>query len=168
MRDLKRHNAKLPAYMLLQENDFDIFVPMTWRLVTRHGVKQKVERPVIQDLLFVHTTRHELDPIVEETNTLQYRFMRNQNRAPMTVSQQEMERFIYAVKATDSPQYFAPEEITPKMYGRRIRIVGGALDGYEGCLITRRGSKVKRLLIELKDICAVGVVVNPEFIQLLK
>ena len=53
------------------------------------------------------------------------------------------------------------------MYRRRIRIVGGTLDGYEGRLLTTRGSKVRRLLVELKGFLAVGVEVNPEYIKLL-
>jgi hypothetical protein len=58
-----------------------------------------------------------------------------------------------------------PEEITPQMYGRPIHIVGGPLDGYEGNLLTMRGSKVKRLLVELKGFLSVGVEVTPEYIQ---
>lgn len=63
------------------------------------------------------------------------------------------------------PKYYLPEEITPEMLNRRIRIVGGPLDGYEGTLITVRGSKVKRLLVDLPGILSVGVEVKPEFIQ---
>ena len=57
------------------------------------------------------------------------------------------------------------EEITPEMLNRPIRIVGGPLDGYEGTLITTRGSKVKRLLVEIPQLLSVGVEVNPEYIQ---
>ena len=46
-------------------------------------------------------------------------------------------------------KYYLPEEITPEMHNRPIRIVGGPLDGYEGTLLTTRGSKVKRLLVEI-------------------
>ena len=53
------------------------------------------------------------------------------------------------------------------MYGRRIRIVGGPLDGYEGSLITTRGSRVKRLLVELPRLLAVGVEVSPEYVQVV-
>lgn len=53
------------------------------------------------------------------------------------------------------------------MFGHKIRIVGGPLDGYEGYLQTVRGSKVKRLLIELDNYLAVSVEVLPEFIQLI-
>ena len=142
MRDLKRTNAKLPAYKLLD------------------GKK-------MEDLLFVHETRKNLDAVVKKTPTLQFRWLRNTWREPMVVVDADMERFIRAVNATESPKYYLPEEITPAMYGRRIRIVGGPLNEYEGSLLTTRGSKVKRLLVELKGFLAVGVEVDPEYIQLI-
>ena len=54
------------------------------------------------------------------------------------------------------------------MYGRKIRIIGGLLNGYEGFLLTTRGSKTKRLLVNLQGLLAVGVEVNPDYIQLLE
>lgn len=126
------------------------------------------EVPVICDLLFVHTDRESLDPIVAKTETLQYRFLRNCNRAPMTVPDKEMDMFIAAVNSSSAPRYYLPQEITPEMYGRKIRIIGGPLDGYEGNLITARGSKIKRILVELPNLFAVGVEVNPEYIELIR
>lgn len=167
MRDLKRANAKQPAYMLLREKKMEVFVPMKWHLVTRKGIRVREEVPFIQDLLFVHEAQTNLDAIVEKTPTLQYRWLRNTWREPMTVADADMERFIRAVSVSESPKYYLPEEITPAMYGRKIRIVGGPLNGYEGGLLTTRGSKVKRLLVELKGFLAVGVEVNPEYIQLI-
>lgn len=167
MRDLKRANAKQPAYRLLREKSVEVFVPMRWRIVTRRGVRIREEVPFIWDLLFVHDAQEALDAIVETVPTLQYRWLRGTWRKPMTVSDADMERFICAVNATDSPRYYLPEEVTQAMCGRRIRIIGGPLDGYEGGLLTVRGSKVKRLLVELKGFLAVGVEVSPEFIQLI-
>lgn len=136
--------------------------------VANHFAKDKKVRekvPVIQDLLFVYDSRRHLDSIVERTKTLQYRWLRNTFREPMTVSDLEMDRFIQAVSSSDSPKYYLPEEITPQMCGRKIRIIGGSLNGYEGCLLKIRGSKIKRLLVELKGYLAVAVEVLPEYIQ---
>lgn len=36
MRDLKRVNAKLPAYKLLRNSEFEVFTPMKWRLVKKN------------------------------------------------------------------------------------------------------------------------------------
>ena len=121
MRDLKRTNAKLPAYKLLDGKKMEVFVPMKWHLVTRKGVRVREEVPFIQDLLFVHETRKNLDAVVKKTPTLQFRWLRNTWREPMVVVDADMERFIRAVNATESPKYYLPEEITPAMYGRRIR-----------------------------------------------
>lgn len=87
----------------------------------------------------------------------------------MTVADTDMERFINAVNASEFPQYYLPEEVTPAMYGtQNPGIIGGTLDGYEGRLMTTRGSKVKRLLVELKGFLAVGVEVNPEYIRIVR
>ena len=167
LRDLKRANAKQHAYEYLKEKNLEVFTPMKWRLTVKGGKRIRQELPCITDLLFVHDCRENLDPIIELVPTIQYRWLRNKWREPMTVSDAEMKRFIHAVSVSTSPKYYLPEEITPSMHNRRIRIVGGPLDGYEGTLLTTRGSKVKRLLVELPDLLTVGVEVNPEFIQLI-
>ena len=167
LRDLKRANAKHLAYQVFLENDIEVFTPKKWKLSVVKGKKVRREVPCIPDLLFVHDSRERIDPIVDVVSTIQYRWLRHKWREPMTVPEAEMARFIQAVSATESPKYFLPEEITPDMKSRPIRIVGGILDGYEGTLLTTRGSKVRRLLVELPGLLGVGVEVEPDYIQLL-
>ena len=106
-----------------------------------------------------------MDPIVEEISTLQYRYLRGGYRKPMTVGHAEMNRFIRAVHSDDSPRYFLVEELTSAMYGRMIRIEGGPLDGYEGRLLSIRGSRVKRLIVEIPGLLVAAVEVDPEYID---
>ncbi|MEG2599561.1 MAG: UpxY family transcription antiterminator [Muribaculaceae bacterium] len=168
MRDLKRPNAKQPAYKLLEEKHFEVFTPMKWRSITKNGKHIREEVPFIQDLLFVHATRDKLDEIVDKINTLQYRYLRGGTYcAPMIVKEIDMNRFMYAVRATDTQKYYLPGELTLAMCGRTVRIIGGALNGYEGKLLTVRGSKVRRLLVELPDFFSVGVEIDPDYIQVL-
>lgn len=68
---------------------------------------------------------------------------------------------------SDSPRYFLVEELTPAMYGRMIRIEGGPLDGYEGRLLSIRGARVKRLIVEIPGLLVAAVEVDPEYIRLL-
>ena len=91
MRDLKRANAKVPAYKLLEEMKMEVFVPMKWHLVTRKGMRIREKVPFIQDLLFVHETQNNLDAVVEKIPTLQYRWLRGTWREPMTVADTDME-----------------------------------------------------------------------------
>lgn len=168
MRDLKRSNAKLPAYKQLRSENIEVFTPMKWRLRTKDGKRIREEIPFIQDLLFVHGSRDAIDPIVRKTPTLQYRFSKGDGYCnPMTVPNDDMERFIHAINASDNPKYYLPDEITPDMCRRSIHIVGGSLDGYVGKLLTVRGSKTKRLLVELPGFFSASVVVNPDFIEFI-
>lgn len=167
MRDLKRPNAKMPAYRLLSDEGLEVFTPMKTHLVVRGGRRIREERPFLTDLLFVHSTRDSLDPYVELVPTLQYRFIRGAYCVPMTVSEAEMGRFIHAVRSAENPHFYLPEELTASMYGRRVRIVGGALDGYEGNLLSLRGTRVKRLLVEIPNLLTAAVEVSPEYVQVL-
>lgn len=67
MRDLKRCNAKKPAYKQLQEAGVKVFVPLKWQIILQKGKKVREKVPVIQDLLFVYDSRRHLDSIVERT-----------------------------------------------------------------------------------------------------
>ena len=168
MRDLTRSNASLPAYKLLETLGVVYYTPMHWVLMSRGGQKRREYVPFIHDLLFVHETRSKLDTIVSKTPTLQYRFLKGGSYCePMVVREAEMNRFMHAVGSVGNPRYYQPSEITPSMCSRRIRIVGGSLDGYEGKLLSVRGSHVKRILVELPSWLVAAVEVNPEYIQLL-
>lgn len=168
MRDLKRSNAKQPAYKLLNELKIKCFTPMIWKTFIRKGKRILKEVPFMQDLLFVYDSRRVLDPIVERIATLQYRFVKGGKRMPMTVRTEDMDRFIKAVSTMERPNFYTPEEIEPSMIGKKVRIVGGPLDGYEGYLQKIQGSKVKHLFVELPNLLTAAVEVNPEYIQVLK
>lgn len=168
MRDLKSGNAKQPAYKLLGELKIRFFTPMVWKLRIRQGKRVRQQVPFMPDLLFVYDSRKVLDPLVEQIATLQYRFVKGGNHQPMTVRNADMERFIRAVDAMNNPCFYTPEEINPDMLGKKVRIVGGLLDGYEGCLQKMQGSRIKRLFVELPNLLTATVEVQPEFIQVLK
>lgn len=167
MRDLKRRHAKLPAYKLFENLKVQYFTPMVHRLVVVKGKRLDQEVPFMPDLLFVKDTREHLDLIVESTPKLQYRYKIGVQHTPIIVPTADMERFIYAVESSENPKFYALNEVTPEMTNREIRIIGGKLDGYTGTLVTTRGSKVKRLLVELPSLLAASVEVEAEYIQLV-
>lgn len=167
MRDLRRWNANRPAYKLFKDLGMEVFTPMVWKIFVRHGKRCREEVPFIHDLLFVNGTRLSVDPIVEKYNTVQYRYLRGGYKVPMTVREDDMQRFIHAVKSSENPCFYTPEEISSDMIGRNVRIVGGPLDGYEGILQRVKGAHVKRLFVELPGFLAAAVEVQPEYIHLL-
>lgn len=85
----------------------------------------------------------------------------------MVVRDSDMIRFITAINNSPSVKYYKPEEIDKNLRGHEVKIVGGALDGMSGTLLSIRGSKIKRLFVSIPGIIAAGVEVNPEFIEIL-
>lgn len=168
MRDLKRSNAKEPAYMALRDAGFEVFTPMRWVITEHKGRRVRREVPYIQDLLFAYASKDTLQPYVDKTPTLQFRYVKGKAfKDPLTVPVSDMNRFIAAARSTDSPVYYSPEEVTPAMYGKKVRIIGGALDGYEGNLLKVKGSRKKQLIIDLPSVLTMTVVVEPQYVQVI-
>lgn len=170
MRDLKRANARRPAYVELGEAGFCVFTPLVTRIVEQRGRRERRRVPFIPDLLFVKSDRERLDRVVARTDTLQYRYVAG---APyctaLTVPHADMERFIAAVGTDDNKvEYLAPGEITPQMLGRRAEVIcPGPLNGHECRLVSMRGSRKKRILVEVAGLLAAMVEVSPDYIRLL-
>ena len=166
LRDLKRANAKLRAYQWLSEMGFEVFTPLVTKLATRHGRRIRLTVPAISDMLFVHSTRELLDPVIAKTDTLQYRYLKGgAYQQPMVVRDDDMARFIAATQCSDGPIYYTPDEITPDMLGRKVMIIGGPMDGYEAILVKTRGTRKRRVFVEIPTLLAVSTEILPEYIQ---
>ncbi|MCF0202411.1 MAG: UpxY family transcription antiterminator [Bacteroidaceae bacterium] len=166
LRDLKRSNALLPAYKMLGELGFEVFTPLIHRILTRNGKRTARYVPFIPSLLFVHSTREDMNPVIDRTPTLQYRYVRGGSQyEPMVVPEKEMTRFVEAVQKAEHVTYFRPEDIPDSLTGKQVLIVGGTLNGYTGILISRRGSKNKTLQLEIPGVlCARIDVTGVEYI----
>ena len=162
LRDLKRPNALKRAYSELADFGFEVFTPLQTVVVERGGRRVREQRPVINDLLFVHSTREKLDPIVQSTDTLQYRFVKGAPAGTVqTVRTDDMNRFIEVIQSTDRPRFYSPEEITPAMIGKTIKLVcPGLLNGQIGTLLKIKGSNKKRLLVQLPGILSAAVEIS--------
>lgn len=129
---------------------------------TKDGHKIKENIPVIADLLFVNSSRADLDPFIDRVDSLQYRFVRGGKYCePLTVPDSDMERFMAAAECANKIRFYQPDEITPDMIGKKIRIVcDGPLNGKEGRLLRIKGSGKKRLLVELPGLIAAAIEIS--------
>ena len=173
LRDLARPNAKRPAYKQLQampDMQGCVFIPLKQQVFVEFGKRVVRFIPFMPDLVFVHKSKEELDPIIRKMELLQYRYVRGGKQyEAMTVRHEAMEQFMRAVKEIDLVEYYSYDEVSPRIYGKQIRIIGGRLNGFEGRLMSKRGSKHKRLLIDLKECnLSASIQVESEYIQLLK
>ena len=144
-----------------------VFIPMKQRVYVEFGKRVVRNVPYMTDLIFVHLSRPQLDPIVARMPLLQYRYLKGGKQfEAMTVPHAEMTQFMQAVQQAQTVLYYSLDQVSPQMYGHHIRIIGGNLDGTTGRLLTRRGSKTKRLLISLPACnLAAAIEVEPQYIQ---
>ena len=173
LRDLARPNAKNPAYKQLQEMPEMadcVFVPLKQQVSKEFGKRVVRFVPYMPDLVFVHKSKEELDPIIRQMPLLQYRYVRGGKQyEAMSVRHQDFEKFREAVNQTDQVEYYSFDKVPPHIYGKQIRIIGGRLNGFEGRLMTKRGSKFKHLLIDLQECnLSAAILVESEFIQVLE
>lgn len=167
MRDLSRRNANIMAHHTLSESGVKVFTPMKEMIMTIRGRKQIRNVPVIQDLLFVHEEKNILDSHVRKIPRLQYRYSKGKTvNEPLVIPDDCMQMFIFAVSNTENPKYFMPGDLTEAMLGKKVHIIGGALDGFEGYLLSVRGMRKRRLIVSIPNFVAAAVEVQPEFIKL--
>lgn len=149
LRDLKRPNAKWPAYKMLPTKGIEAFTP-TKMVAVGKGKNCLVEEvPVIFGLLFAHSSRAALDPIIDQTDTLQYRYVHGGWKRVMIVRDEDMERFKYAVEHAEIKEFFSIDALPKELIGEKVIVHGGPLDGYEVTLRKMRGTKKRRIFIEL-------------------
>ncbi len=169
LRDLKRPNALRRAYVELADLGFEVFTPLHTVVTQRGSRRVREQRPIINDLLFVYTTRSKLDPVVKSTDTLQYRFVKGTPAGTVqTVRTDDMNRFIAAVQSSTQPHFYTPDEITPAMIGKDIKMIcPGPLNGQTGTLLKIKGSNKKRLLVQLPGILSAAVEISDtDFVEL--
>lgn len=167
MRDLKRSNAKIRAWQELSAMGFEVFTPLQQKIIS----SRRQDVAVIPDLLFVHATRTELDPIVTSSATLQYRFVKGAGAGtPLTVRQAEMDKFITLVNAAKRVEYLTPEELTPDMIGKPMRIVcDGPLNGQTvNLLAIPGGGRSRKILVTLPGLLSAAITLTPTALQPLK
>lgn len=169
MRDISRPRVKVTMYEMLKEAGLEVFTPEQWVLKEKDGKRMRVKEVVFKSLLFVNEEKPVIEGITSRHPCLQFRYQYGKSvNDPMTVPTDDMTRFINAVNASLSePVYIAIDQITPDMYGKEVQIVGGRLDGYTGKLLKKRGTRIKRLIVELPGFFAVGVEVEPEYIRII-
>ena len=153
LRDLRRANAKVRAYEMLAQESFETFTPMKRVTAKVNGHRSIVEYPFVPDLVLVRSTYDELCPAVSRIPLLQFRFVKGCGGLPMIVNDADMTRFINVTRQAPTVEYYAPGDIKPGMIGKKVRISGGYLNGEEMTLFKKQGSRKKRVIVELPNLC---------------
>lgn len=154
---------------IFMQAGLECFLPMRYQLVDAgRGKKKRELRPAVPNLIFVKARRDMLQRIKTASGIVQYLTRpEGERNVPITVPDSQMEDFRRAIhNSLDNYIYLSPTEIDIAK-GRKVRIIGGQLNGVEGVFMKVKGARSRRLVIMLDGLGAVAAEVDPDFIELL-
>ncbi len=163
------YRRELQARDLFELEGIEYFLPMRYVLVPLPGGKTKRElRPAVPSLIFAKGTRKEIQEFKDRQGIVQYLCRpEGEKNIPIIVPEYQMETFRKAIEnSLNNFLYFRPGEINITK-GKRVRIIGGALNGLEGTFMKVKGARSRRLVVMLEGLGAVAAEVNPDYIELI-
>ena len=143
----------------LASKGIEVFIPLKREIKVVRGIKRKVTVPAINSLIFVYARKEELQQAKFGVEYLQYitRKQDGQN-IPIIVPDRQMEQFRQVVEDdTIDKVFFAPGEVN-LAEGTKVKVHGGALDGYEGILMRQKGKRNKQFFLDVEGV----LTVNPQ------
>ncbi len=139
------------------------FVPMCYQIDPE--TKTQVLKPAIHNLIFVYSSRAELDEIkkqVENRTPMRY-IMDPSTHTPLVVPDREMNHFITVASRLDEDLiYLEPNAyLTP---GDRVRVTKGLFAGVEGEI--RRIKRNRRVVVCIRGVVSVATAyIEPAFLE---
>ena len=149
----------MKAKAFLESKSIECFVPMKYEVVL--DKKQKKQRrlvPAINNLIFTHTTKQQIQSLKATIGYLQYLTKpENGKNVPIIVPEDQMQQFITVCNTrNDKLVYLTPDEIDLKE-GTPVKIIGGAFDGTIGTFVKVNKGTKKRVVVNIKGIAAVMI-----------
>ncbi|MCF0166291.1 MAG: hypothetical protein HUJ89_03850 [Bacteroidales bacterium] len=145
------------------------FQPMQKVLVRPKAKPARVVlKPYISTMFFGYGSVAELDKMISlSRGWLQWVYKRGCRLDDhIKINNSEMEMFMKTVNAfIEGSRYITPEEAA-RFEGRRVRLIGGALDGVEGVIAKGRTKKLA-FMVQIENVVAMEVTVIRDMAELL-
>lgn len=172
MCDLKRPNDPNRAYKVMENKGFEVFTPMQEHLIDKYGKHLRVDKPIFPDMLFVHTTRAKLDPLVDALPSLRYRLRIGHSypsdEGVLIIDDSSMNNFRLACESNIPKEFLKPAEIDSSIIGRCVRIFCKSVpNGFEGNLLRVRGRGLKVVVRLSNMICMRLSLTKNDMVQLV-
>ena len=162
------YRRELDAVRLLEEEKLGSFIPMQYKVSVKKGKKVRTLVPVIHNLVFVHGRPSDVQRVKARIPYLQY-IIDSRSSQKIIVPDPDMQRFI-AVAGTynDHLLYFQPKELNLSK-GTKVRILGGDFAGQEGIFLKVKGTRDRRVIIEIQGIIAIALAtIHPDLIEVIE
>lgn len=157
------YGKAIKAKESLDPMQIENFVPMRYERKKERGRYKYIPIAAIPNLIFIWADKAQLERAKAEMNFLHNMLVKNVEKnilEPIIVPDIEMARFMKVVADVQERIKYvdtaANEQIISK--GRRVKIIDGEYKGYEGVLCRPKGSRAKKVLI---DVCGLAPIELP-------
>ena len=158
------YRRELEVKRLLDEKGVENFIPMKYEKSARTGRKRLV--PVIHNLIFVRATASQIQEMKKPTCIPLLQYMMDQRLGKkITVPEKQMRQFIAVTGTYDETlRFFGPSEINFSK-AQKVRITGEIFEGCEGVFVKVKGSRSKKVVVEIQGVVSVSIVsVHPDLV----
>lgn len=164
------YKREMVAKEYLEGKGIEVFVPLRREIKVIRGIKRKVTVPAINSLIFVYAKKEVLQHAKYGVDYLQYLTKKlDCKNIPIIVPTAQMVQFKKVVEddAIDK-KFFSPGEVNLAA-GTKVKVHGGALDGYEGVLLKEPGKRNKQFFLDVEGVVSVHAdLKNYDLIEVVK
>ncbi len=160
------YNREMKVKHEMDARHIENFLPMKYRIRMRGERRIKEKVPAIHNLIFIYTTRENLQEI-KQTTTLPIRYiMDKETKSPITIPSNQMQSFIAVSGSIDEQIIYLDPDISNFKKGDKVRIIGGVFKDTEGYFMRIKGDR--RVVVCLHGIAAVATTfVHPSLVEKL-
>lgn len=154
MRVTYGREVKLQNY--LNEQNVKSFIPMQYKMLIKHGVKERKLVSAVHNLIFIYSSSAYLDILKKEVdNVTPMRYMIDKaTKLPIVVPEREMNNFIAIAGTLDEQLIYLKDVNAAIKKGDRVQVVGGVFAGVEGEVLRIRQNR--RVVVTIKGVVAVA------------
>ena len=161
------YSREMKLKEFLDAQAIENFIPMNYKLVKKNGRRVKALVPAINNLVFVRSTKNDIDEIKKEkAGIIPIRYIIDKSTcSPIIVPESQMRNFIIVAGCLDEQLLYLDENIeTVLKKGDKVRVMGGAFAGVEGVIL--RIKRDRRVVVSIKGLITVATAyIQPQLIQ---
>jgi len=160
------YSRELALKTYLDSEQIENFIPMRYEYVVRNERKIRKLVPAIHNLVFVRSTRKQLEEIKElKGATLPIRHIMDcETRQPITIPDVQMRNFIAVAGSYDQQLVYLDPACVNMKQGTRVRITGGIFEGVKGHFVRIKGDR--RVVVAIQGIMAVATAfIHPSLVK---
>ncbi len=162
------YSRELALKAYLDSEQIENFIPMRYEYAVRNERKIRKLVPAIHNLVFVRSTRKQLEEIKEVKGAVLpiRHIIDSETRQPITIPDVQMRNFIAVAGNYDQQVIYLDPTIINLKRGQRVRITGGIFEGVEGEFVRIKGNRC--VVVAIQGVMAVATAfVHPSLIELI-